>query len=247
MIKLRDYQHKIIADVKKVLQLLNNKNIEVKGLYSHFAAADEHKFDDYTKKQAAELLKWKNEFSKAGFEPLMHLPSTAGSFVSDLECNFDMLRIGAGLYGLWPTDEVKNLHEKEVKLQPVLSWKVVISELKFLQKGSSISYGCTRILKRDSKIAILPIGYFDGIPRVSSDLGQVIIRGIKCSQLGRVTMNMLIIDVTDVKKVKIGDVATIIGLDKKAEITADDWAIWSQSSNYEIVTRINSALPRRII
>jgi alanine racemase len=116
-----------------------------------------------------------------------------------------------------------------------------------LPKGSHISYGCTFKLQRDSKIAILPVGYFDGIPRITSSKSRVLINGSKALQLGRVTMNMLVIDVTDVKKIKVGDAATIIGSDKKEIISAENWGDWSQSFNYEIVTRINPALPRQLV
>jgi hypothetical protein len=98
--------------------------------------------------------------------------------------------------------------------------------------------------KRDSKIAVLPIGYYDGIARISSGKSQMILRGKKVPQIGRVTMNLIVIDVTDVKGAKIGDVVTIIGKDGKSEITADDWAEWSQTINYEVVARLNSAITR---
>ncbi len=116
-----------------------------------------------------------------------------------------------------------------------------------MPKGSAISYGCTYILKRDSKIAVLPIGYYDGIFRCSSSKGWALVNGQKVPQIGRITMNLIVLDVTDVKQVKAGDAVTIIGNDKKENVTADDIAIWAQTSNYEIVTRINSALKRLIV
>ncbi len=237
----------VFSDIKKVLPLLKNKNIEVKGLYSHFASADQRSFDSYSKKQVAELLKWKKELNEIGLNPIIHISASAGVFIKDFECQFDLVRVGLSLYGLWVSPEVRQLNEKETELLPVLSWKTKISEIKFLPKGSSISYGCTHILKRDSKIAILPIGYFDGVSRVSSNKGFVIVNGIKVPQLGRVTMNIIIVDVTDVKEVKEGDLATVIGCDKNEKILADDWANWSQTSNYEVVTRLNPALKRVVI
>jgi alanine racemase len=237
----------IFSDSKKVLQLLAHKNIEVKGLYTHFAASDDSTFDAYTKKQVAELLKWKNALAKIDIHPLIHASSTAGTFISDFECCFDAVRIGGGIYGLWSSQEVFDLHKSETNLLPVLAWKAVIVELKQLPKGAHISYGCTFQLKRDSKIAILPVGYFDGIPRISSKKSSVLVNKIKVPQLGRVTMNMIVVDVTDVKKIKIGDIATIIGGEKNQVVSAEDWGDWSGSFNYEITTRINPNLTRKLI
>ena len=172
--------------------------------------------------------------------PLVHHSASARTIYGKNYPDFNMVRIGISLYGLWPSSQ----REKSVKLEPVLSWRAKIAELKSLPKGSAISYECTHILERDSKIAVLPIGYYDGIARISSGKSQMILRGKKVPQIGRVTMNLIVIDVTDVKEAKIGDVVTIIGKDGKSEITADDWAEWSQTINYEVVARLNSAITR---
>ncbi len=233
--------------VKKVLPLLKNKNIELVGLYTHFAAPDSSTFLDYTKAQVLEFLKWKNALAKIGLNPQLHASSTAGTFISEINCIFDAVRVGGGIYGLWSSDEVFEKYQKETKLVAALSWKTKVVEIKNLPKGSFISYGCTFQLKRDSKIAILPVGYFDGIPRISSKKAWVLVNGIKVPQLGRVTMNMIVVDVTDVKKIKVGDIATIIGGEKNQVVSAEDWGDWSGSFNYEITTRINPNLTRKLI
>lgn len=238
----------VAGDMKKVLNLLmKNKNIEVVGLYTHFAAPDDSAFNAYTKKQIASLMLWKKSLAEIGIHPLIHASSTAGTFISEFECCFDAVRIGGGLYGLWSSQEIIEKHQERVKLMPVLSWKSTVIELKALPQGTHISYGCTFTLQRDSKIAILPVGYFDGIPRVSSGKGRSLINGVKVPQLGRVTMNMIVVDVTDVKKIKVGDVAMLIGHDKKEVVSAEDWGTWSGSFNYEITTRINQNLLRKVI
>ena len=237
----------VFSEMKKVLEFLPQKNLEVAGLYAHFASADEAKFLAYTKKQISELKIWQKELRKIGLKPLTHLAASAGAFLGKLIEDFDLVRVGVSCYGLWASNELKNSKQKKTKLQPALSWKALISEVKFLPKGSAISYGCTHILARDSKLAIIPIGYFEGISRVSSNCGFALVGGKKVPQIGRVTMNMIVLDVTDVALVKAGDVATIIGRDGKEEITADDWAAWSQTSNYEIVTRLGSHLERRVV
>lgn len=236
----------VASDMEDILQILPNRNIIVAGLYTHFAAADDSSFNAYSKKQIDELMRWEASLNEMGIKPLIHASATVGTFIPDLKTHFDMVRIGGGLYGFWSSKEASSLNQNRVELKPVLSWKCLIVETKNLPKGSHISYGCTFTLKRDSKIAILPIGYFDGIPRISSGKSQVLIDGMKVKQIGRVTMNMIIIDVTDIETVKNGDIATIIGSDEKSTISAEDWGDWSESLNYEITTRINANLPRKI-
>lgn len=234
-------------DLKKLVELLADKNfqknIEVVGLYAHFASSDDSNFDSYTKNQIAILKKWQKSLSEIGLNPAVHASASAAT-LRQKAIDFDMVRVGLAIYGLWPSQEIKKQRQNKNKLQQVLSWKVKIAEVKNMKKGSAISYGCTHILKRDSKIAVLPIGYFDGISRLSSNCGFALVRGKKVPQIGRVTMNLIVLDVTDVEGVKQGDVVTILGCDKKSQITAEDWALWAKTSNYEIVTRLNSFLPR---
>ncbi len=240
----------VAADIEKLVEILQNKNVqknvEVIGLYAHFASADDAGFDCYTTSQIVALKKWQKSLEKIGLKPAIHHGASAG-VLSGQATGFDIARIGVSLYGLWPSKEVKVSNKNNSDLQPVLSWKVKISEVKNMPKGSAISYNCTHILKRDSKIAVLPIGYFDGIARSSSGKSWVLIAGKKVPQIGRVTMNLIVVDVTDLKSVKAGDIATIIGFDKKESISAEDWGAWSQTSNYEVVTRINSSINRKVV
>ncbi len=230
-----------LNQIDEVIKTLKKSSVNVVGLYGHFAAADDKNFDKYSAAQAEEILYWRDQLKHFGIEPkLIHHSASAGIFFGKNKVDFNLVRVGAGIYGLWPNDDQK----RSVKIKPILSWKARVSEVKLLSKGSAISYGCTHVLQRDSKIALLPIGYFDGISRVSSNKSLVILNGKKVRQLGRVTMNLIVVDVTDLEKVAIGDVATIIGFDKKQQVSAEDWANWSQTSNYEIVTKINPVITR---
>ncbi len=233
----------VAEDLEKIIEFLADKklrqNIEVIGLFTHFAAADDQDFDNYTQSQMDVLEVWKKSLADIGLKPQIHA-SASSATLRKIATDLDAVRVGLALYGMSPFENRTNEN-----LQPVLSWKAVVSEVKELKKGSAISYGCTHILKRDSKIAVLPIGYFDGISRLSSNKSQVLVNGKKCAQIGRVTMNIIMIDVTDVEDVKEGDVATLIGYDVE-QITADDWAIWSQTSNYEVTTRLSALLLRRV-
>ncbi len=236
------------SDLPEVIELLKDKNlqknVEVVGLYAHFASSDLIKFDSYTKSQIEILTLWQEALNDIGLKPFIHASASAAT-LRKKALNFDAVRVGLAIYGFWPSNDVKK--QASAKLKPVLSWKAKIVELKEMKKGSAISYNCTHILKRDSKIAVLPIGYFDGIPRISSDKSFVLVNGKKVPQVGRVTMNLIMIDVTDIKSVKQGDEVTIIGCDKKSTITVDDWAAWSQTSNYEISVRLSSFLSRQVV
>jgi alanine racemase len=155
-----------------------------------------------------------------------------------------MVRVGAGLYGIWPSLETKNYAENKFQLKPVLSWRTILAEVKNLSKGSYIGYDCAEVLERDSVIGICPIGYWHGYPRNLSSIGKVLIKGIKIKVLGRVSMDMLIVDLTNVKNPKIGDEITIIGCDGKEDISLEEVAILADTSSYEIVDRLNPLIER---
>jgi len=234
----------MMSEISKVVKIIKDKNIPVKGLYMHFSAADNEDFDDYSKKQLENFSKWQMAFREIGITPLAHASASGGIMMSSFGKKFDMVRSGISIYGLWPSDDVESRFKNKIKLQAALSFRTTVIELKSMPKASCIAYNCTYQLKRDSKIAILPIGYFDGISRLASNKMEVLIKGKRCRQLGRVMMNILVIDVTDIKNVEVGDIATIIGKDDREIITAEELAINSQTINYEITTRFGGHLKR---
>jgi alanine racemase len=124
---------------------------------------------------------------------------------------------------------------------------VKITELRNLPKGSKISYNCTHVLEKDSQLALLPIGYFDGISRVNSNQSFALVGGNKVRQLGRVTMNSIILDVTGVQNVKVGDEAVIIGSQGGKNISATDLGDFGETSSYEALTRINPGIIRKVV
>jgi len=153
------------------------------------------------------------------------------------------------MYGLWSSKETKaiaNSGKNKLNLKPAIFWKTKIAQLKKIKSGAAIGYGLTEILSRDSLIAILPIGYFDGYDRKLSSIGNVLIRGQRCKILGRVYMNMIIVDATDLKNVKIEDEAVLLGKQGKEEITAEEIAQKTGTINYEVISRINPLIPRVI-
>jgi alanine racemase len=211
-------------------------------MYTHFAAAKNPSFPDYTKKQIAQFEAWKAACAEAGFAPMFHASATAGAILFK-EAEYDMVRIGIGTYGLWPSREVQAFAERRLPLQPVLSWKTRICEWKQVQKGEKISYDGTETLWRDSRIAVCPIGYWHGFPRALSSIGEVLVRGQRAKVLGRVAMDMIIIDCTD-SGCDIGDEVVIIGRQGNEEVTLVEMAAKADASWYELVTRLNPLIKK---
>ncbi len=230
--------------MREVLKILGkSKNIIMEGIYTHLAVGEDPKEKHYTSRQVKELKEWYEMFCQAGYNPLRHICATSSTLLYP-EFHFDMVRIGIGSYGLWPSRETKEAVGKKYKLHPVLSWKSIITEIKKLPKGARIGYDLTEELKRDSLLAIVPIGYWHGYPRLLSGKGIFNVKGKKVKLVGRVSMDMIVIDVTDVPKVKVGDEVAIIGGEHGHYAEADMMAQDSDTINYEITTRINPIIKR---
>ncbi|MBI4994767.1 alanine racemase [Candidatus Peregrinibacteria bacterium] len=181
--------------------------------------------------------------------PLRHCANSAATLLFP-ETYFDMVRPGISVYGLWPSQEVKIAFQKTQKkatLLPVLSWRTKIAQIKNVSAGTYIGYGCTYCAKRNMKIAILPVGYYDGFDRRFSNRGYVLIRGKRATLCGRVCMNIIMADVTDIPSARVEDTATLLGKDGREEITADELAEIAGTINYEITTRINEKIPRIVV
>ncbi len=231
-------------DAKKLADiLLKQKHITVEGIYTHFANAKNPSFSGDTDKQVEEFKQATDFFEKAGFHFIKHASATSGTMLFP-KYHFDMVRIGIGLSGLWPAKEVERVLEKHISLSPVLTWKTIIAEVKTIQKGDRVGYNFTETFSKDTKIAICPIGYWHGFPRALSSVGQILVSGKRARVLGRVSMDMITVDINDIKDVKIGDEVILIGKQGKEEITADEFAAYVDTSSYEIVTRINPKIQR---
>lgn len=222
--------------------------IDVVGVGSHFASAEEpthaantHQIHAFT--GAIERVRGR------GYDPrYLHIACSAAAMTNPLS-RFTMVRFGIALYGLWSSAELRRtvvLGKHPVDLHPVLSWRSTIAQIKDVPSGSPIGYGGTHITNRPIRMAIVPVGYFDGLDRRLSNRGEVIVRGRKCSILGIVCMNMCMVDVSAVPQVHRGDTVTLIGRDGMHGITADDIASTMGTIHYEVVTGINPLLPRML-
>ncbi len=236
------------GDMDKLINTLKSRkdDLEIEGLFTHFASAKDPTSSDGTSEQINEFLKWKKLFKNSGLNVIFHAAASSGALLYP-ESHFDMVRIGISMYGLWPSLEAKGYMQGKIELKPLLSWKAVVSEVKKLPKGSKIGYDFTEELKRDSTIAICPIGYWHGFSRKLSGIGSVLIKGKRAKVLGRVSMDIIAVDVTDISEVSSNEEVILIGRRGGEEIDAYEMANLDETSWYETVTRINPLIKRLYI
>ncbi len=228
------------SSIEEIKKIKNLPNIEIEGVFSHLAAAD--MLDKtYTKMQVERFDNFVCKLEESGINaPVKHLYNSAA--IADLEKKYDMVRQGIILYGLRPSDEVefKNINAPK----PVMSMKTRVVQVKTLPEGVSISYGCTYVTEKETRVATLCAGYADGVTRVLSNNGEVLIKGKRAKIIGRVCMDQFMVDVTDIPEVQAGDTATIFGADGEESISVDEIAKKANTINYEIICNINSRVTR---
>lgn len=217
--------------------------LDVEGVYTHFAQAKNPAETSYTRLQIAAFERAAAAVAAAGFRPLRHACATAGALLHP-EAHYDLVRVGIGLAGLWPSSKMRAALETRHELRPILSWRAVLSEVKGLPKGAGIGYDLTTRLARDSRVGVCPVGYWHGFPRSLSGRGEVLVRGRKARVLGSVMMDMIVLDLTDVPGAAAEDVVTIIGRDGAEEITAYETAARAGQSYYEFLTRLNPLIQK---
>lgn len=222
----------------------NYHHIEIEGLWSHFADSGSERSEKYTLGQIqkfSELIeRLKRNRIKIRYE---HLCNSSG-VVAFPEAYFNLVRPGILIYGIFPSDYIKKNYQRRLKIEPALNFKTRIVALRDLPKGERIGYGLTHRLKKNSKIAVLPVGYKDGYGRDLSNKGEVIIKNIKCRVLGRICMRMMMVDVSSVRGVKLDDEVILLGGDGHAKIEADEVAEKMDTIPYEVLSRISESVPR---
>ena len=228
--------------IDSIVEVCNMEGLCPEGIFTHFALADDGEDGSvFTKLQYDRFIRATEELQEKGitFE-IKHCANSATTFEYP-EYHLDMVRVGVVLYGVAPSKKVRGCEE----LVPVMSLKSVISMIKVIEPGDTVSYGCTFVAKQKTKIATAPVGYADGFWRSNSENGtQMLIRGQRVNIVGRVCMDQLMLDVTDVKGVREGDYITLIGTDKGETITAEDLAQNNGTIGYEMVCAIGERVPR---
>lgn len=221
------------------------------GAGTHFANIEDTTNHEYAQFQIDNFNSLIKKLSSLGIKPKLRHTASSAALILFEKTRFEMVRPGIAMYGHWPSKETYLSYMqqggKNNLFKPVLSWKTRITQLKNVPADAFVGYGCTYRTTAPTKLAVLPIGYYDGYSRALSNTAYVLIRGRRAPVRGRICMNLMMVDVTDIKGVKLGDEVILIGKSKKDAVTVEQLADWSGSINYEILARLNPQTPRLIV
>jgi alanine racemase len=221
--------------------------LQVCGVATHLARADEAEHPEWSRRQLERFHEVVTVLAAAGIHaPIRHAANSAAALLWP-EARLDMVRLGIALYGFWPSPAVQKRCTDRVTLQPVLTWKTRVAAVKGVPAGCPVGYNASYTTVRPSRLAVLPVGYYDGYSRSLSNRGQVLIRGARAPVCGRVSMNLMTVDVTPIPDVQPGDEVVLLGRQGQATITAEDMADWLGTIHYEVTTRINPLIPRLVV
>lgn len=244
-----------IAELKRLLT--DNETLpEIKALMSHFANVEDVTCLDYAERQLQLLAEATQIMRSAGYRGIESHCASSASTILLTHSHLDMCRVGISCYGLWPSElnrisayQASCGQSQQFSLRPVLSWRAPILSIQRPRVGSYVGYGCTHRIDNETLTGVLSVGYHEGLPRILSERGAyVLVQGKRCNIIGRICMNMCMLDLKSVAQtVHEGAIATLIGQDGTERITADQLATWSESIHYELVTRLHPEIPRRII
>ncbi len=222
-------------EAKEFISSARKAGFEIEGAYTHFAAADSVDEEDvaFTKEQV-------EQFANLDLDvKIKHICNSGAALLKVVNC-FDYVRIGIASYGLQPSDAVQSS-----ELKPVLEWKSIVSYVKTINPGDTVSYGRTFRAFMEMRIATIPVGYADGYWRQLSNKGYVLIHGERCPIVGRVCMDQFMVDVSHLSDVKIGDEVVLIGKQGDNAITAEEIARLVDTINYEVTCRISERVARK--
>ncbi len=241
----QDYTSKnsdaVSADaIEETLAIAGLKGLELEGIFTHFATADSAD-KSYAEDQLDLFMSYLNRLQKAGFEPPVRHAANSAALIDMPHSHLDMVRPGIAIYGLNPSDEIIN---KQVTLKPAMSLKSIIIQLKEVPAGFAVSYGSTYKTQKPTTIATVPVGYADGLNRLLSSRGQMLVHGQRAPIIGRVCMDLTMLDVGHIDRVQMGDEVVIFGRQHNASLTVDEMASLLNTINYEIVTSITARVPR---
>ena len=225
--------------------------LKIEGLSMHFANIEDTTDHSYAQSQLDKFKEYVDLLGQNDINiPVKHVACSAAAILFP-ETFFDMVRVGIGVYGLWPSKETYlsciQDERKPVNIEPVLCWKTRVVQIKDVPEGAFIGYGCTYKTTRPTKLAVLPVGYYDGYDRHLSNVSYVLISGKRAPLRGRVAMNFITVDVTDIPDVQLEGEVVLLGNQGQERISAEYLASLCGTINYEIVTRINPKIPRIVV
>ena len=228
--------------IKSVLVGVNLKQLKVIGIWSHFARADEP--DELMNQEQLSLFEQKvNQAKAAGIDAqFIHIANSAALFTNK-STHKNIIRSGIALFGLSP--DIKTIGDSSsLGLKPAMKLKAKLNLVKEVKAGSSVGYGGTAVLKSDTKLGVVALGYADGIPRSTNNLAGVFVDKKRAPIIGRVSMDQFVVDLGITSTAKTGDEVIVFGDGSNGEYTVDEWAKAANTINYEIITRIGPRVPR---
>ena len=237
-------------EIEQVITRIGSNLDAVKGMSMHFANVEDVTEHGYAETQLQRFSAALAVAAKHNLKLIRHASSSASTLLLQ-SSHFDLCRVGISLYGFWPSKATRlswlQTHESLADLRPALQWRTKVGTVKKVRNGDFVGYGCTYRAVRDMQVAVLPIGYFEGYPRIAGDHpSYVLIRGARCPLVGRICMNMMVVDVSHLPNIEVGDTVTLIGADGDEYLAAEDVASWAQTIQYELVTRLNPEIPRQV-
>jgi alanine racemase len=236
---------KFVGEIKKY------RFLNLKGVSTHFANIEDTTDHSYANYQLEEFNRIFSQIKKHGLKPELRHTACSAALLLFEDTKFEFVRPGIAIYGLWPSKETYLSYRmaggRNSILRPILSWKTRVIQIKNVPHNAFIGYGCTYRTTSKTKLAVLPVGYCDGYDRSLSNLSYVLIKGKRAPLRGRICMNLMMVDITDIPGVKLEEPVVLMGIDGKEKISADQMASWAQTVNYEILSRINGGIPRIII
>jgi alanine racemase len=246
-------------------------NVELEGITTHFADIEDSTDHTFAQTQLDALLAARAAFEVAGIGlAICHSANSAATLLWP-ETHLDLVRVGIAAYGMWPSRETyatalqrsvqhgldQGSMPGDIKrntgggpiaeLRPVLSWRARIAQVKEIAAGAFVGYGRTFKATHPMRLAVIPVGYYEGFDRRLSNVGHVLVNGVRAPVRGRVCMNMFMADVSDIGQVEAGAVATLLGRDGEEEIDASMWAQWMGAIHYEALARIQADMPRLVV
>ncbi len=228
--------HESINKIKSIKSL---GNLFVEGIFTHFACAD-NKNNDYTSIQFELFSEFLKKLDSENINFSIKHAANSGAILNFKDTYLDMVRIGIILYGVYPVED----STLSLELVKTFSIKGKIASVKCLPEMYPIGYGSSYVTDKRSKVAVIPMGYVDGIPKIYEKQGSILVGGKRCKILGGICMDQFMVDVSEVEDVKIGDEFVVIGRQGQEEITLDDIAEKSYTNSYETISRLGSRIKR---
>lgn len=238
-----------LADAMQLASHIENTDgVMLEGVSSHFANVEDTIHHDVARRQLDRFDEMVGALRSAGHAVQVRTMANSAATILWPHAHLEVVRPGIAVYGMWPSRETylsaMLVGRHEIELRPALTWCTKIVQLKDVPPGADVGYGCTFRTTTQSRIAVLPVGYYDGYDRSLSNLSHVLVRGHRAPVRGRVCMNMTMVDVTHVPDVALGDEVVLLGRQGDEEVSAETIGDWAGTINYEVTTRIIEAIPR---